>query len=293
MRRIIFSVLLLCAGIFCLQQQPRALTSAQIMILFSGSGNQSCAQANAFLNRTSGLSLKESAAYQAMICGMVSDGDWGKLDALYIFATNTAATAALNLVNTNFSITVHGTPTFTADQGYSGGSTLNYLDTTYTPSTASGNLTLNNAAIGAYDTTSRSITSAFCSMGGGNSAGTEFDYLCPLYNDGDTHFGFNSGSTSVFPASANAQGMWIGTVTSSTVASISKNGSFVANVTQTTTALANQSEIVLARRNGSGVITDASTDGHSAALIASGAINVANVSNRINGYMKALGINVY
>lgn len=36
MRRIILSVLLFCAGLFCLQQQPRALTSTQMAVLFGG-----------------------------------------------------------------------------------------------------------------------------------------------------------------------------------------------------------------------------------------------------------------
>jgi hypothetical protein len=40
-------------------------------------------QAAAFLARTSGLSLVERRAYINLINGMVTDGDWALLDALY------------------------------------------------------------------------------------------------------------------------------------------------------------------------------------------------------------------
>src|SRR5208282_4996530 len=73
---------------------------------------QGCAQATAFIARTSGLSTTEKNAYTAMICGMVTDGTWSLLDVLYIFATNNTTTAALNLVSSSFNGTVTGSMSF-------------------------------------------------------------------------------------------------------------------------------------------------------------------------------------
>src|ERR1039457_3408340 len=90
-----------------------------------GSGN--AAQTTAFLARTSGLSGTETTAYTNLINGLVSDGTWSLLDALYIFATNSTTTANLNLISTSFGLTQHGTVTFSADHGYTGDGTAGYL----------------------------------------------------------------------------------------------------------------------------------------------------------------------
>src|SRR5229473_5562637 len=58
-----------------------------------------CSQATTFLARTSGLSGTETTAYTNLICGLVTDGVYPSLDALYIFATNTTTTANLNLIS--------------------------------------------------------------------------------------------------------------------------------------------------------------------------------------------------
>jgi hypothetical protein len=73
----------------------------------------------AFLARTSGLNAAHRNAYTALIDGLVTDGVWTSLDALYITATDTTTNANLNLVSSSFPLTQTGTITFTADQGYS------------------------------------------------------------------------------------------------------------------------------------------------------------------------------
>src|SRR5882672_2331491 len=107
-------------------------------------------QTTAFLARTSGLSGTETAAYKVLINGLVADGVFSLLDALYIFATNTTTTANLNLISTSFGLTGATPPTFTVDQGYTGNGTTQFLDTGYVSSTAGLNLTQNNASIGTY-----------------------------------------------------------------------------------------------------------------------------------------------
>jgi hypothetical protein len=102
--------------------------------------------AAAFLARTSGLDGTHTTAYTNLINGLVTDGVWSKLDALWIPATQDLATARLNLVSASFALVdVGGAPTFVADRGTTG-----QLDTQYTPSTAAGNLTQNSAHFSAW-----------------------------------------------------------------------------------------------------------------------------------------------
>lgn len=95
-----------------------------------------CSQATTFLARTSGLNTAHQNAYTALICGLVTDGVWTLLDGLYIFATDTQTNAVLSLVSSSFPVTVNGTLTFTADNGYSAAQAGANLNTTFNPSTA-------------------------------------------------------------------------------------------------------------------------------------------------------------
>ncbi len=51
-----------------------------------------------FLARTSGLDGTHTTAYTNLICGLIADGVWQKLDMLHIYATQNSTTALLNLV---------------------------------------------------------------------------------------------------------------------------------------------------------------------------------------------------
>jgi hypothetical protein len=56
---------------------------------------------------------ENTSAVTTAVCGMVTDGTWSLLDALYVFAINSTTNAKLNWVSTNHSPTVNGTLTFT------------------------------------------------------------------------------------------------------------------------------------------------------------------------------------
>lgn len=116
-----------------------------ILLLGSGRGARSAGggsvpgpEASAFLARTSGLDATHTNAYTDLINGLVTDGIWSKLDALYIYATQDQTTALLNLVSSSYNAAKHGTPTFTADRGFTGtdSSSTIYLDSGFNPSTA-------------------------------------------------------------------------------------------------------------------------------------------------------------
>lgn len=259
-----------------------------------------CSQATTFLARTSGLSGTESSAYTTMICGMVTDGTWSLMDAVYIFATNTTTTAALNLVSTSFPATTNGTWTFTADRGWAGnGGATDIIGTAYIPSTAAGNLTLNSSSIGVYNRTSRTV-STFADIGAQNQGGSSILWLIPA---GTSAYYDNNEASLTTAVVSNAQGMWVSTRTGAGSYSVFQSPS-------TTTPLATNSVASVSLVNNEmyiGATHDStlavfpnggafiSTDQIAAAFIGGGLTNAQalSVSNRINAYMTSVGANVY
>lgn len=69
---------------------------------------------------------------------LVVAGVLPKLDLLQIYAADTQANALINLPNSSYTATLVGSPTFTADRGFTGNGSSSYLDTGYNASLASG-----------------------------------------------------------------------------------------------------------------------------------------------------------
>jgi len=256
-----------------------------------------CSQATTFLARASGLSGTETSAYTTMICGMVTDGTYSLLDALYIFATNNTTTAALNLVSTSFTIAPSGTLTFTADVGWAGDGSTGFLDTGYTPSTAGLNYALNAASVGIYTQTSRT-TGTGTSLGTQNNGGSATQVRVDALNGSSFVFdinNFDANST----GNANARGAWVVSRTSSSLYSLYKNGSVTALSTQTSTpvALPNLSIYIEALDVPGSTKINFCSDQQSAAFIGGPltSAQASSIMNRINAYMAAMTtpVNVY
>jgi hypothetical protein len=261
-------------------------------LLRSAAGGN-CSQATAFLARTSGLSGTETAAYKAMICGMVTDGTWSKLDVLYVFATNTQTTALLNLVSTSYTGTVHGTVSFAADQGYTGDGSTFYIDSPWQPATGP-NFTQNGAAYGLYSLTSVAGASSFAM--GEDTAFFDID-LSLLTGGGLLNASICSTAATLSVANSSTVGQYIVSRTSSSNTAVYKNGSatpFVNSTTDTSHALTAQDLYFFARNDLPGPA--GFWNGKLSAGWAGGAMTAAqaaNVASRVNAYMTALGINVY
>jgi hypothetical protein len=288
-------------ALFCLVW----LTGATWLPLFkSPSGGGGCAQATTFLARTSGLSGTEISAYTNLICGLVTDGIitgtlsgaagcGSVLDALYILATNTTTTAALNICGTSFSLITNGTTTFTADAGIAGDASTGFLNTQFEPDIAGGNFSLNSASMGSYVRTNRTSPANKASMGGS----LQFSIIIPFDGSGNFQYGSNgtNGTSVVANPVGTSQGFWVQSRTSGSANAGYRNG----NVTPLATDATAPSFItatpiwILGIDNGSVLLpTD---DQISAAFIGGGitATQQNKISNRINAYMTALGINVY
>jgi hypothetical protein len=114
-------------------------------------------EATAFYARITTPSRTRKLAYNALIYSLKNSGVWDRLDALYMFAAADQATALTNLKSSSYGATAISSPTFTADTGFTGNGTTNYLDSGFNPSTAvAPNFTQNSASMFAWSGTSAS-----------------------------------------------------------------------------------------------------------------------------------------
>jgi hypothetical protein len=259
-----------------------------------------------FLARTSGLSTTETNATCNLINGMVADGTitgnlsgatgcGSILDGLYIIATNTTTTANLNLCGTSYGLTAHGSPTFTADHGYTGNGSSAYLDTGFTPSGAGGNTSLDSATIGVYDLSNRAANGGSTEMGSGSGGPTSYTALGVL---GSTNTASVEVNGSTFPnvtGVGTSNGLTAISRTSSSAFSLYKNASSTPVGSPSSTASASMPILpyyILAMSAGP---TNFTSDQLSAAFFGGGVTGAQYlaISNRINAYMTALGINQY
>jgi hypothetical protein len=273
--------------------QPMALQPAP-------SGGGGCTASANFLARTSGLSGTETSAYQAMICGLVTDGiitgnlsgtagcGTGSFDVFYVFATNNRTTADLNICGTGFTGTISGTVTFTADQGYISDGSTGFFNTGFNPSTAGGQMTLNSGSYGLCIQTSRTTANTPLVALGAND-GTNF-VLYQAKGSGGVTFDLNDAA---FPnlTESNSQGSWIVTRTSSGSINLSLNGGTTTGQPATSTALTNNPVYVLAFDNNGTASDWDGLDQISYAFLGPGfnQTQVTAIYNRLHTFLQAVG----
>ena len=96
-----------------------------------------------------------AATQNTMVCGLVADGVWAKLDIFYLFAqtTNAASEALMNWVTTGLYNAVivpnGGALTFTALEGFTGDGAA-YINTGYNPTDHGVNFIQDSASFGYY-----------------------------------------------------------------------------------------------------------------------------------------------
>lgn len=227
----------------------------------------STAEAAQFLARISAPSAPREAAYKAFIGTLVSEGIWAELDAIYLFAAADAATALTNLKSSNYGATAIGSPTFTADVGYTAASGK-YIDTNFNPTTASSpNFVQNDGCVFAKTPTNNYTGPLF-----GYITSSTNVYIQPTSNTAFYHKINNTTNSSY--ATADEIGLWHANRTSSTVTKLFKDGASVHTGTANATTAPTNDKFCIGRGGGSpgaGVINLAGfggslTDGQIAAL---------------------------
>ena len=159
---------LLAVGLVCLSTAAsgfwQSRDSNYNIAISTGGGafTPNCTASGNFLARTSGLSTPQKTAYDTMICGMVTDGVitgnlastgcGAYLDVFYVLAAPDRATSHLNICGTSYPLTeVNGPITFTANNGYNGNGTNQYMSTNGYIAGGAGSTCGNGAATCNFD----------------------------------------------------------------------------------------------------------------------------------------------
>jgi hypothetical protein len=160
----------------------------------SGVACANSGHAAAFLTRASGASLDAThiSAYTALLNSLDSFALSCRLDFLHTYGTQNATAAVLNLINSSYTATVNGSPTFTTDRGYTGvtASTTVYIDTNFNPATATTPWYIKDAASASFWALNNTFQN-FAAFGAFTAGGTG-TYLSPRLIDGNAYFRINA-----------------------------------------------------------------------------------------------------
>lgn len=254
-----------------------------------GSTGGTSAEATAFLARTTGLDSTHTNAYTALIDGLVADGVWSKLDLLHVYATQDATTALLNLVSTSYPATLIGSPTFTADRGYTGTANSSiYIDLGFNPVTAtSPKYTQNSAHMSAWSVANLVVGRPIM----GSLINPVECSLYPMFTDSNAYFRVNDSGAFGGVAVGNSVGHYIANRPNSTTGEGYKNGSQIKTGADTSVAPGNQNFYALGYHYSAGGGTGSS---HQCAMASMGSslssTDATNFYNRLRTYMTAMGV---
>lgn len=263
-----------------------------------GAAPSHSAEAIAYLARTVGGNEGGNGANIAtLIDGLVSDGVWAKLDALYVLAQQNAADSLLNLIGTNYSLVQvgvlerpgprTGSVIFTSYQGYNGFSVHgSYLDTGFNPSTAtSPQFAQNSGSFGVWIYNIPVIDGGSGGDIGNSTSAAGLSNIIAGYNDGFFYCRVNA-SGAPGAATPGVRGLYTGDRSAAANLVPYVNGSARATVTSASVAPASVSFRV-------GDIGGAPTENTlSAAFIGAslGAAGQLALYNRLRTYMTAVGV---
>jgi hypothetical protein len=261
-----------------------------------GGGGGHSAEAIAFLARTSGLDTTHTNAYYGLIDGLVSDGVWSKFDVLRIYATQDSATALLNLISSSYAAITHGSPTFTADRGFTGvnGSTSVYIDSQFNP-TANG-----QGGGGQYGQDSNhisawSVNNVQSQVVMGVNAGSTRQTNMNLFNSGDNKAYFRSnidpGTADLNVVVSDSLGHYIANRSASNAVQGYKNGSSIVTGSNASTSLPNSNVFDLAQNSGGSAANGGSWQVAATSMGSSlSSTNASNFYSRLRTYMTAVGV---
>ena len=212
--------------------------------------------------------------------------DFAEFDRLWIHGLSNSVAARTSLANpTSTMITAVNTPTFTANQGYTGNGTTSYLDTNYNPSTNGVKYTRNNNLNGFYGlnaTTGSNQLVVAC----GDAIG--FNMNNPNFTNGVNSLCSVNSGVAVFGTQSATTSLNINYRTNSTQVKRSRLGVLIDNITDTSQALSNVN-FYICGRNQSGTFLNACNIQVSSSFFGSGAINQATFYTAIQALGTSIG----
>jgi len=206
---------------------PQILSRSAATGLAAGGGAGTTAAAflaRAATARGSPLDSTHISAFTTFLNGLDTNGLTGGFDWLHWYGTQDSVSALLNMVSSSFNGTAHGSPTFTADRGFTGshGSSTVFIDSGFNSTTAtSPQFTTSSGHISAWSVTN--IGSDSNGLMGTRAANNTIIYP----NDGGSALlGVNDTG---FPgvANSNSSGHYIASRTGSSSFAGYRNGSSI------------------------------------------------------------------
>lgn len=187
-----------------------------------------CPSATVWLTKIVDQEAAHRAAYNDLICGLVSAGIWPGLDALWCLKAAESSSALKNLVSTSYTLSAEGGAAFTPDVGYAGNGSTAYLETNFDPTTAVlPNFTQNDGFIAAWSNTSAQDDGGI--MGQPLDAGST--YLIPRYTDDKVYSRICQSADNV-TANTDGSGFFVVNRTGASAIRVERNGSLIASYTQ-------------------------------------------------------------
>lgn len=274
---------LLAIGLACLHEGRSQI----LPLLGAGKGAAgfaaSCTESSNFIARTSGQDDSHKSAYDGVICGLVTDSVFAKLDALYMLRGADATVILLNLIQNAFNLTKVGAITFAANAGVTGDGSTGYYTTGMQPSTAGGQYQQNAASNGFCDTTAIDDTTV---------ALAAFDNVAfsEIVHAGGNTLGYMNNATGAQAVGDAGTGLWHASRTSSTLVTLYKNAT--SKATDATVTIQNLAKpfFVLARNNNN--TPDLFSSRQVTMAVIGGSLTSTDISNfrtRISTYMSAIG----
>lgn len=172
---------------------------------------------------------------------------WGSLDIFYNFWVHNSDFATLNWKSpTQFQITKVNNPIFTKHLGFTKtATTATYLNTGWIPNTNGVNFSLNNCSCFVYLNDNKTDDLAF---GSRDASAANAVWLQPRTASNQVRYNLNN-TTDIVSTSTDSKGFWHLKRTSSTAASVFRNGTSVHNGTSTSTAMPSVSIHVMGGNN--------------------------------------------
>jgi hypothetical protein len=227
----------------------------------------------------------------SLIVSLKGHGLWSNGDRLWLYASESAVQAKIDLINLA-SHAVSGTPPFAASQGYTGNGT-DFINTNFVPPTNGVNYTQNSASAGVYIRNNRTVSGATCALGTQNINQTTIQ---PNAFGGLNAGAINDGNGAGFgTATGTSQGFYVVTRTAVNARAMYNKGALLGGDTTGSQTVAAFPAIYALALNNNGTTVQQSSD-QIAVVWLGGSLSATdntNLSSDINTYMTSLGTNVY
>jgi hypothetical protein len=273
---------------------------------FGGAGAESSAPAsggldpattawvNAVITNGGTVSGTQQTNVNNLIVSLKANSLFSKLDRLWLFASENGFQALTDIIADSLATKI-GTPTFTANVGYTGqdlSSPFQYIDTGYNPTTGGNVLVQNSAHISGWGVNNIGTpVSGGAFLGYGSGSAAQSNIYAP-FTDGHIYCRINDTTPSGSQGSTSSHaGHFMANRSDSTHSQLYYNGSLFSSPNDTSTAPQNLDLFALAFNSGGSALSG--TPNQIAMISVGGSFGSTDVSNfysALRTYMTAVGV---